>query len=115
MTVPESELKGVKLKRLGMFDTPDTSGVNQTLDRQALRSIGALPHDEHENVPPAPIAPPNLARLVSQGMPTPPTAAPTTSTGVRRSSRPSVPPPGLKVFEQIPWKDYPKVSRTRLR
>ena len=32
--------------RLGMFDSPDTSGVNQILDRHALKSIGALPADD---------------------------------------------------------------------
>jgi hypothetical protein len=77
-----------------MFDAPDTTGVNQILDRQALRSIGALPgDDEHKS---GPVVPTSVFEQV-----------PHVAANTRRSSRVSRPPPDLKRYEQTPWKDYP--------
>jgi len=85
--------------RLGMFDSPDTSGVNQILDRHALKTIGALPGDDNKFAPAVP--PP--AEQVSESL----SSTPTATSSVRRSSRPSRLPASHKLYEQIPWQDYP--------
>lgn len=61
--------------RLGMFDAPDTTGVNQILDRHALKTIGALPHDEHESVSLVPTESPTISEQNPQSVPTAQTTA----------------------------------------
>jgi hypothetical protein len=77
-----------------MFQTPDTSGVIKTLDRQALKTIGVLPPtaDPGGDMPP----PSEETKIASAAPPTP-----------RRSSRATQPPADLQVFDRIPWQDYP--------
>jgi transposase InsO family protein len=82
--------------RLGMFATPnEASGLPKALNRQALQAIGALPSrsDPEEE---------DLDDIAE-----PAATAPQAEQTIRRSSRLSQPPEALKVFEQIPWKDYP--------
>src|SRR6185437_8556461 len=80
--------------RLGMFQTPDTSGVIKALDRQALKTIGVLPptSDPGGDMPP----PSEETKIASAAPPTP-----------RRSSRATQPPADLQIYDRIPWKDYP--------
>ncbi|HUP81191.1 MAG TPA: reverse transcriptase domain-containing protein, partial [Pirellula sp.] len=78
-------------------------GVNQILDRHALKAIGALPGDDHKFAPAPAAVVPEQFEAVSDSLPN----TPTSSASVRRSSRPSRLPASNKIFEQIPWKDYP--------
>ena len=89
--------------RLGMFESSDTSGITKVLDRQALKTIGALPpaidaavDSKHEDDEETPTADP----------PSPPSSPP----ALRRSTRVSQPPSALKSYSQIPWQDYPTIT-----
>jgi hypothetical protein len=93
--------------RLGMFDSPDTSGVNKVLDRQALKSIGAIPAVDDQEV--KSFAQP--FEQVSHPVPSMPSVSSLPSdSALRRTSRVSKPPTNLKVYNQIPWQDYPEFS-----
>jgi hypothetical protein len=97
--------------RLGMFDAPDSTGVNKVLDRQALKAIGALPTNlqEASRASPAqtltPLQQPDIEQHQVQEFKGPESLAVPTA---RRSSRASKPPASLKIYERIPWKDYPE-------
>jgi hypothetical protein len=96
--------------RLGMFDSPDTTGVNQILDRHALKSIGALPGDDK--------VPATLPQCADQDFKQVPQSEAKVSVthSTRRSSRVSKPPPSLTVCNQVPRHDYPEFGdNSRLR
>ena len=83
--------------RLGMFESADSSGMSKVLDRQALKSLGVLP--DHE-------AGVDLDDIKVQRDEVP-AAPPSSPTAPRRSTRASQPPAALKVYDQVPWQDYP--------
>ena len=84
--------------RLGMFQTPHTSGVIKVLDRQALKTLGALPPTTE---PGGEFQSPSVETKIASAV-----AAPTP----RRSSRATQPPADLQMYDRIPWQDYPSTA-----
>ena len=82
--------------RLGMFEN-DVTGFGKVLDRQALKSIGAVPAVESEVVE---------TKLAVDKQ------AERSSSPIRRSTRPTQPPASLKIYQQTPWLDYPEHEPT---
>ena len=108
--------------RLGMFDAPDSTGVNKVLDRQALKAIGAIPTTsaaevEEVKVPSMSVSqPPATMSVYQQSAASSPSSScggsSSSSSELRRSSRASLPPAHLKVYQQTPWQDYPEFATT---
>ena len=91
--------------RLGMFEH-DTTGTSKVLDRQALKSIGALPADmQHEAK--QDLQPPEAKQDLPETHPDEQQASGQPIATVRRSGRATHPPAAFKARDQIPWKDYP--------
>jgi histone deacetylase 1/2 len=99
--------------RLGMFGTPDASGVSKILDRQALKSLGALPAGEAAEFEfePSPVIPElKIAPVTpSQQMPPTPPVSDIVPEGVRRSTRIRNPPedPRKPFFSSFPREIVP--------
>jgi hypothetical protein len=83
--------------RLGMFQTPDTSGTLKVLDRQALKTIGALPPSTEPGGDSIP-----AVDEIKVHIPQPPTP--------RRSTRTTQPPADLQIYDRVPWQDYPSTA-----
>src|SRR4029079_11783743 len=83
--------------RLGMFQTPDTSGTLKVLDRQALKTIGALPPSTEPGGDSIP-----AVDEIKVHIPQPPTP--------RRATRTTQPPADLQIYDRVPWQDYPSTA-----
>ena len=80
--------------RLGMFQSPDTSGVLKVLDRQVLKTIGALPPTTEPGGESFPAA--DEIKV-----------APSPANTPRRSTRVTQPPAEHQFYDRIPWEDHP--------